>query len=121
MVLRGCVVGYDERVRCSSLLLVLFLSTACTKTDSDQPSDAARVEDPPTAAEPEPDTEGAPEDQLASKAASETGQAEQVVARAQCVATCVEASVAVAKPADVIEADCQAKCAKPPTEVDGPN
>jgi hypothetical protein len=105
-------------VRRSSLVLALLL-TACTKDNPEKPGkDAAQADKAPTAAEPELDTDGEPTGletrgkPPAKQDEHEANEAERV----QCVATCVEANVAVAKPADVIEADCQAKCQSPPVQ-----
>lgn len=101
--------GYHDRVRPSSLLAALLL-IACTEADHDKPAkNAAEPDKAPTAAEPELDTDG-----LVEKHGDVVNKTE--VERAQCVATCVEANVAEAKPADVIEADCRSKC-DPPTPV----
>jgi hypothetical protein len=80
-------------VRHSSLVLALLL-TACPQATTDKPNKPAadaEADKTPTAAEPEAETEDEP-------------------AVAKCTAACVESNVAVAKPADVIEADCRAKC-----------
>jgi hypothetical protein len=78
-----------------------MLLTACVGAETDKPAASNSEPDKPaTAAEPEPDatTDGEPDKPAALEA------------EAQCVMTCVETNVMTAKPADVIEADCRAKC-----------
>jgi hypothetical protein len=105
-------------VRRSSLVLALL--TACTEPNTDKPkAGAAEAEKAPTAAEPELDTGGEPELETPSnRPIKSIGELmdEVEAAEAKCVATCVEANLAAAKPADVIEADCRAKCEQHPTE-----
>lgn len=92
-------------MRRSSLVLALLL-TACPQATTDKPNkpaaDAAEADKTPAPAEPEADTEDEPE--------VANSDAEREAALAKCTATCVESNVAAAKPADVIEADCRAKC-----------
>ena len=108
-------------MRRSSLVLALLL-TACTQAEREKPGkDAAQADKAPTAAEPELDTDDEPDGvkthgNVPTKTEAEL--ADEAAERAQCVATCVEANVAVAKPADVIEADCRAKCQPPPAQVE---
>jgi hypothetical protein len=104
-------------VRRSSLAGCLaLLLTACTQTKTDKPG-AAEADKAPTAAEPELDTDGelAVEPARPIKSIGELMD-EVVAAEAECVATCVEANVAAAKPAEVIEADCRTKCEQHPDE-----
>lgn len=108
-------------MRRSSLVLALLL-IACTQTPDAKPGKAAAQADKaPTAAEPELETDGEPSGvktpgNLPVKTEAEL--VDEAVAQAQCVASCVEANVAAAKPADVIEADCQAKCQPGPAQVE---
>lgn len=110
-------------MRRSSLVLALLL-IACNQTrDAEPGKSAAQTDKAPTAAEPEPEleTEGEPSGVKAHgnlPVKTEAEPADEAIARAQCVASCVEANVAEAKPADAIEADCQAKCQPGPAQVE---
>lgn len=94
---------YHEGVHRSSLALTLLL-TACAGSETDRPaaSTKSEPEKAPTAAEPEPETEpDKPVELLTEEAPNE------------CVASCIEANIAMAKAAEAIEADCRAKCSAP--------